>query len=112
MKGEKRFETKIKKFLDEKGCYYVKFFANSFTKAGVADLLICCNGYFVAAEIKDTKGKPSSLQIYNRNLVRKSGGISIILYPNQFEDFKLLINDLIHRPELIDWEQQKLFDKE
>lgn len=109
--SEKNFENKIKKYLKDNGCYFVKFFANSFTKTGVADVLACVNGYFVAIEVKADKGKPSELQYYNQREVRKAGGISIIVYPNQWEDFKLLIDDLINRPENLDWNEQKLFDR-
>lgn len=109
---EKLFENKIKKHLDSVGAYYIKYFANRMTKSGIPDILACVNGYFLGIEVKAERGKPSKLQKYHRSKIRESGGISIILYPDQFEDFKLLINDLIHRPELIDWEQQKLFDKE
>ena len=88
MAGEKLFENKIKKFLKEQGCWYVKFFANRMTKTGIPDLLCCVNGYFVAVEVKGEKGKPSDLQIWNRDKIRESGGIAIVLYPDQFDDFK------------------------
>lgn len=111
MAGEKQFEERIKKFLDHKGCYFVKFFANRMTKVGVPDLLASVNGYFVAIEVKASNGRPSELQLYNRRKIRESGGISIILYPDQFEDFKQLIDDLIERPEALDWNEQTCFDK-
>lgn len=94
MAQEKRFENKIKKYLEKKGCWYVKYFANSFTKAGIPDLITCVSGYFVAIEVKASNGKPSELQIYNRDKIREAGGISIILYPDQFEEFKKFINTL------------------
>ena len=89
--AEKQFENKIKKYLEDQGCWYVKYFANSFTKSGIPDLLICCNGYFLSVEVKASNGKPSELQVHHRDMIRKSGGISIILYPDQFEEFKDLI---------------------
>lgn len=95
MAEEKIYENKIKKYIDNKGCWYVKYFANSFTKKGVPDLLICANGYFLAVEVKAEHGKASYLQIYNRNKIRKAGGISIILYPDKFDEFKHLIECLI-----------------
>lgn len=94
MKGEKRFEMKVRKYLEEQGCYVVKFFANSYTKAGVPDLCCCVNGYSIWLEIKDTNGKPSELQLYNRDKIREAGGIAIILYPEDFEEFKRLINNI------------------
>lgn len=81
------------------------------TKVGVPDLLACVNGFFVAIEVKASKGKPTELQLWNREKIRESGGISIIIYPEQFEDFKLLIEDLIERPEHLEWDEQKYFDK-
>lgn len=92
MTPEKRFENKVKEYLKENNCYYVKYFANAMTKSGIPDILSCVNGYFVAIEVKAKNGKPTELQLYNRKLIRQSGGICIILYPNQFEKFKELIN--------------------
>ena len=92
MAREKQFENKIKKFLKEQNCYYIKYWGGGqFTKSGVPDLLICCNGYFVAVEVKAENGKPSELQLYNIDEIKKAGGFAMILYPNQFEEFKKLI---------------------
>lgn len=102
MAQEKTFENKIKKYLKANDCWYVKYFANRMTKSGIPDILACVNGFFVAIEVKASNGKPSELQIYNREEIRNSGGISLILYPEQFEDFKLLIDDLIKRPHFIE----------
>lgn len=88
---EKRFETKVKKFLASEGCWFVKFFANAFTKSGVPDLLVCCNGRFLGVELKASNGRPSELQKYNIRRIEEAGGIGLILYPKDFEDFKELI---------------------
>ena len=92
MASEKNFENKIKKFLKEQNCYYIKYWSGGqFTKSGVPDLLICCNGYFVAVEVKAENGKPSELQLYNIDEIKKAGGFAMILYPNQFDNFKKFI---------------------
>ena len=108
MAAEKNFENKVKKYLDSIGAVYVKYFANSFTKSGVPDLLACINGYFVAVEIKAENGKPSKLQYFYRDKIRKSYGVAIILYPENFEDFKdlvfLLLNNKIDEARLIQFE--------
>lgn len=96
MAGEKNFENKIKKFLKENGCWFVKYFANRNTRAGVPDLLACVNGYFVAIEVKGPTGKPSELQLWNVEQIRKAGGIAIVLYPDQFDEFVRLIDALKH----------------
>ena len=65
MAGEKNFENKIKKFLKDRGCWYVKYFANRNTRAGVPDILACVNSRFVAIEVKAENGKPTELQKWN-----------------------------------------------
>ena len=96
MAGEKNFENKIKKFLKENGCWFVKYFANRNTRSGVPDILACVNGYFVAIEVKGENGKPSELQLWNRDKIREAGGIAIVLYPEQFDEFVRLIDELKH----------------
>jgi len=94
---EKPFETQIRKFLDIEGCYCFKVWGGGFQQAGIPDLLICVNGYFVAVEVKGDKGKPSELQRYNIGKIKKAGGVAMILYPKDFEEFKQLIFKLKDR---------------
>lgn len=90
--AEKDFENKIKAFLREQGCWYIKYWAGGgFTTAGVPDLLICCNGRFVAVEVKASTGKPFDLQLKKIRDIRKAGGVAFVLYPDQFEEFKHMI---------------------
>lgn len=113
MAQEKQFENKIKNYLKANNCWYVKYFANRMTKVGVPDILACVNGFFVGIEVKASNGHPSDLQIYNRDKIRESNGISIIVYPEQWEDFQLLIQDLIKYPNHIEtiWTEQQSFDE-
>ena len=92
MADEKLFENKVKKYLTERGCWHVKFFANKFTRVGVPDILACVNGYFLGIEVKASDGRPSELQIWNRDKIRESGGQCIVLYPEQFNEFKDFID--------------------
>lgn len=94
MASEKTFENKIKKFLDENNCWYVKFFANGYTKKGVPDLLCCVNGYFLAIEVKAENGKATDLQKWNIEKIRFCGGKAFILRPSQFESFCELVKVL------------------
>ena len=101
MAAEKLFENKIKKYLKDRGCWYVKYFANGYTKSGIPDILACVNGYFVAIEVKAPKGKPSDLQLWNIEQINQSGGIGIILYPEQFEQFKEMVEFLLGDGEVL-----------
>ena len=97
MGTEKNFETRIKTFLKNQGCWYVKYWSGAtqtkegmkkFTKDGVPDILCCFEGHFVGIEVKAPNGKPSRLQIYNLKKIDEAGGIAILLYPKDFDKFK------------------------
>lgn len=92
--AEKTFENKIKKFLDAHGAFYVKFFANAYTKSGIPDVLACINGYFVGIEVKAPNGKPSEIQLYNVRKINAAGGFAFVLYPSAFGAFKEFVEGL------------------
>lgn len=76
--SEQQIQSKIIKHLESLGAYVVKVVKAN--RAGVADLLICYQGRFIAAEVKTEFGVVSPLQKYHGDLVRSAGGISIIAY--------------------------------
>lgn len=93
---EKVFENKVKKYLKEKGCWYLKYWGGAqFTKNGIPDLLVCCNGIFLGIELKAAKGKPSEIQLWTIEQIKKAGGYSFVLYPKDFDKFKKLIDMLL-----------------
>ena len=93
--AEKTYENKIKKYLDAHGAYFIKYWGGgTFTKSGVPDILACVNGYFVGVEVKAENGKPSEIQLYNIDRIKKAGGFAFVLYPSAFEKFKRFIDDL------------------
>lgn len=95
MAAEKAFENKVKKYLQDKGCWLVKFFANRMTSVGVPDILACVNGWFVGIEVKTENGKMSKLQFYQMTKIIQAGGIHVVLYPHNFDKFKTLIEALL-----------------
>ena len=95
MPAEKNFENKIKDHLKSQNCYFVKYFANRMTKAGIPDILASVGGYFVGIEVKATNGTPSDLQKWNIQQIQKSGGFGVILYPEYWEDFKTMVSVLL-----------------
>lgn len=94
MAQEKNFENKIKQYLKDHDCYFVKYFANRMTKVGVPDILACVNGSFLGIEVKSSTGKPSELQIYNVKTINECGGYAVIVAPEQWEFLKILIGML------------------
>ena len=95
MASDKNFENRIKSFLKSNNCYFIKYWGGGeFTKAGVPDILACCNGRFLGIEVKAKNGKPSPLQIHNLKKIDEAGGYGILLYPDHFELFKNFIDCL------------------
>lgn len=88
---EKQFEKQVKAYLDELNVWWLKTWSNGIQREGIPDLLICCNGYFLGVELKNEKGHPSALQLWNIDQIRKAGGIAIVLYPQQFDLFKRMM---------------------
>lgn len=96
MAAEKQFEKKVKKFLKDSGCWSLKYWGGAaYTKSGIPDMLVCCNGYFIGLELKAPKGKPPDLQIYNLREIDKAGGFAILLYPKDFDKFKWFVHELL-----------------
>ena len=89
---EKHIQKTIIDYLNGIGCYVVKTVRTN--RAGVADLLVCYEGKFIALEVKDTgkKHRVTKLQEYHLELVRKSGGISAVV--DCLDDVKKLIGEL------------------
>ncbi len=94
MGPEKTFENKVKRFIEAQGGWQTKFFANSFTKSGIPDILACIDGYFVAIEVKAQNGHPSALQLHNCSKIREAGGFAFVLYPSGYEQFKQFVKGL------------------
>jgi Holliday junction resolvase len=74
---ESVIQKKILDYLDAKGCYAVKVMTAN--KSGVADIICCNQGRFIALEVKSDKGIVSEMQKFNAAMVRRAGGKSEIV---------------------------------
>lgn len=76
---EDKLTTEVKKYLQtQKDVFFFKS-SERFIK-GVSDVLCCCNGVFVAAELKADKGKPSPHQLLFIQKVQAAGGVGGVCY--------------------------------
>lgn len=101
MAQEKNFENKLKTYLKAQGAWFIKYWAGSaFTKEGIPDILACINGRFYGIEVKGPTGKPKLTQLVNLTKIRHAGGIGLLLYPNDFDEFKKFVevgNDIWYK---------------
>lgn len=110
MAAEKAFETRVKKWLHGQGIYaagtpmnrmeavngwFFKVWGGGYQKSGIPDLLMCVNGFFLAVELKASKGAASELQKLNITRINAARGIGIILYPDGFEEFQEIVKGVI-----------------
>ena len=97
MAQEKNFENKVKAYLDDRNAWYIKYWAGAkFTKEGIPDLLVCDGGSFVAIEVKADNGRPKLLQLVKLAQIQKAGGYGLLLYPQDFNDFKIFMDKKNH----------------
>jgi len=95
MTPETTFKNTVQRYLNQIGAYSVKQHGNMFTKKGVPDLLVCLNGHFIALELKAENGHASELQLYQINKIKEAGGIALLLYPKDFENFKKICEEVL-----------------
>lgn len=111
MAGEKRFEKRVEKFLESKHIYhnttkkqdkdlpergwFFKVWGGGYQSAGVPDIICNINGFFLAIELKDENGTASALQKRNIELINKTNGVGVILYPQGFEKFKEIVEVIL-----------------
>lgn len=112
MAGEKIFENKVKRFLESCGIYplgtpkqkmiygeprgyYEKRWGGAFVKSGLPDLSICVYGFTVEVELKAEHGHPSEIQKFMLRQIRESKSFGVLLYPKDFDMFKIFIASLL-----------------
>jgi hypothetical protein len=82
---ETRFKKKVQDRL--KGVDNLWFFkVQMVALLGIPDIIGCYYGKFFAWELKkDPKSKPSRLQVWCLNQIRKAGGIGEVVHPGNFD---------------------------
>ena len=60
-------------------CHCFKVAQGAYSVIGVSDIICCCNGKFVALEVKTPKGKPTKLQLKFLERITNTGGIASIV---------------------------------
>lgn len=79
-KSESAIQSQIIKMLNQlPKTYVVKYHATAYSTSGVADLLICSQGKFIAMEVKSEKGYQSELQKLQQKKVISAGGTSVVV---------------------------------
>jgi hypothetical protein len=64
-----------------------KYKAQAMSLRGIPDIIICCNGCFIALELKRSETeKPTMLQEFTLKEINKSGGIGLLVNPKNWSE--------------------------
>lgn len=86
---ESEIQSKIISYLKSINAYVLKIVVAN--RTGIPDVIACINGAFYAFEVKDEKGKTSSLQEYNLEMIRIAKGKCAVV--RSVEDVKKFLSE-------------------
>ena len=92
---EAKFQSNIIKFLRSKGCVVLKYQQNATTRASVADLFFCKEGFYGFIETKASK--TASLRPGQKEFIEKMNNWSYgkIVYPAIWEETKKELEEIL-----------------
>jgi hypothetical protein len=76
---EAKVKAKVKKILNELGCYYVMPVTGGYGNSGAPDFIVCKESLFYGIECKANGGKPTALQLKNHDDIRRAGGVALVI---------------------------------
>jgi Holliday junction resolvase len=88
---EKKVKDKVRKILAEYGVYSFMPATHGYGRSGVPDIIACLNGRFIAIETKAGKGTTTALQERELDLIRKSGGVAMVINEENLNELKLYL---------------------
>ena len=92
-KPETKFAERVVKLLDKIPLTW-HFKAQLVARRGIPDRIICCNGNFVAWELK-VESPLSALQKHNLELIDKAKGVARVVTPDNLQERLLELYSLI-----------------
>ena len=91
---ESQFQSQVIKYLKERGAYVLNVAGGTQIPKGTPDLLVCWRGRFIALELKVGKNTTSELQDYHIDCISESGGVAMVIRPENWESFKMELEDM------------------
>jgi hypothetical protein len=85
---EKKVKTAVKKILDELRIYHFSPFQAGMGRAGIPDIICCCNGRFVGIECKAGKGITTALQNKELAAIHAAGGFAFVIRETNIGELK------------------------
>ena len=87
MTPEGKVKEVVKKFLKEKGIYYIMPATGGYGSSGAPDIVVCHKGKFYGLEVKSGANKPTALQMDNLDRIEKNGGYAFVINESNVNDY-------------------------
>jgi Holliday junction resolvase len=92
---EAKVKKKVVAILKAAGVYHFYPVMSGYGSSGIPDIVVCCNGRFLAIECKAGNNKPTALQERNMQQIRDSGGVAIVVNEENLNDVQDVLEKLM-----------------
>jgi Holliday junction resolvase len=91
---EKKVKNKVVEILKAHGVYYFFPATYGMGRGGVPDIICCYRGKFLAIECKAGAGKTTALQDRELDLIKKAGGLQMVVNEKNLGEVAVLLSVL------------------
>lgn len=93
---EGKVKQRVKKVLDELGCYWFMPVTTGYSRSGVPDFIACVNGRFVGIETKSIHSSHTLTKLQERNIkqIEQSKGAAFVINEDNVEDLPIILGGL------------------
>jgi len=91
---EKKVKNKVVEILKAHGVYYFFPATYGMGRSGVPDIICCYRGRFIAIECKAGAGKTTALQDRELDLIKKAGGLQMVVNEKNLGEVAVLLSVL------------------
>jgi hypothetical protein len=88
-------ESKVKKqvvlLLESYGAYHFFPAMGTYGRAGIPDIVACCNGKFIGIECKAGDNKTTELQRRELRKIQEAGGYSLVIRESNLDELKQIL---------------------
>ena len=96
---EKKVKNKVVEVLKAHGVYYFFPATYGMGRSGVPDIICCYQGRFLAIECKAGAGKTTALQDRELDLIKKAGGVQMVVNEKNVGEVAVLLSGINRKTE-------------
>lgn len=94
MTPEGKVKKQVRATLDYFGAYYFLPATGGYGRSGVPDIVACYRGRFIGIEVKAGSNVPTALQQRELAIIKKKGGIAMVVNEDSLDELHDLLCNL------------------